>query len=141
MKFLMMVKGSTDTEAGAMPSQELVDCMMKYNEALVKAGVLLDGAGLQPTKTGMKIKFSGGRKAVLDGPFTEAREIIAGYWLIQCKTREEAFEWARRAPNPAEAGRDGEIEVRQLHEIEEIIPDEASVLKFRELERLSKERP
>lgn len=138
MKFLMMVKGNADTEAGAMPSQALIDSMLEYNAALVKAGVLLDGAGLHPTKTGMKIRFSGGKKTVLDGPFSESG-IIAGYWLIQCKSREEAFEWARRAPNPAEAGRDGEIEIRQLYETEEIIPDEASVLKFKELERLSKE--
>src|ERR1700726_4250296 len=100
MRFMMIVKASKDSEAGIMPSEELLSAMGKYNEELMKAGVLLDLAGLQPTSKGARIKFSGGKRTVIDGPFTETKELIAGYWLIQVKSREEAMEWAKRAPAP-----------------------------------------
>src|SRR6059058_4554735 len=100
MKFMMIVKASKDSEAGVMPSEELLSRMGKYNEELAKAGVLLDLAGLQPSSKGARIKFSGGKKTVIDGPFAETKELIAGYWLIQVKSREEAIEWARRIPAP-----------------------------------------
>ena len=118
MRFMMIVKASKDSEAGVMPSEELLSAMGKYNEELVKAGVLLDGAGLQPSSKGARIKFSGGKRTLIDGPFTESKELIAGYWIIQVKSREEAIEWARRAPAPHEDG-SGEIEIRQFFELED----------------------
>src|SRR5438874_13776086 len=114
MRFMMIVKANKETEAGVMPSEEILSAMGKYNEELMKAGVLLDLAGLQPTSKGARIKFSGGRPTVVDGPFTETKELIAGYWIIQVKSREEAIEWAKRAPAPH--GQEGEIEVRQFFE-------------------------
>src|SRR6059036_2600152 len=100
MKFMMIVKASKESEAGVMPTEELLSAMGKYNEELMKAGVLLDLAGLQPSSKGARIKFSGGKRTVVDGPFTETKELIAGYWIIQVKSREEALEWAKRVPNP-----------------------------------------
>jgi hypothetical protein len=97
MRFMMIVKASKDSEAGVMPSQELLSAMGKYNEELMKAGVLLDGAGLQASSKGARVKFSGGKRTVIDGPFTETKELIAGYWIIQVKSREEAIEWAKRS--------------------------------------------
>src|ERR1700726_4401301 len=99
MRFMMIVKASKDSEAGVMPSEELLSAMGKYNEELMKAGVLLDLSGLQPSSKGARVKFSsGGKRTVTDGPFTETKELIAGYWIIQLKSREEAVEWAKRAP-------------------------------------------
>src|SRR5882757_8731675 len=100
MRFMMIVKASKDSEAGVMPGQELLSAMGKYNEELMKAGVLLDVAGLQASSKGARIQFSGGKRTVVDGPFTEAKELIAGYWIIQVKSREQAIEWAKRAPAP-----------------------------------------
>src|SRR5437667_9292408 len=111
MRFMMIVKANKDSEAGIMPSQELLSAMGKYNEELMKAGVLLDGAGLQPSSKGVRIKFSGGKRTVIDGPFTETKELIAGYWIIQVKSREEAIDWAKRIPAPHEAGAESEIEI------------------------------
>jgi hypothetical protein len=125
MRFMMIVKGNKETEAGVMPSEELLAAMTKYNEELAKAGVLLDLAGLQPTSKGARIRFSGGKRTVIDGPFTEAKEIIAGYWVIQVKSRAEALEWARRVPAPHGEGQDGEIELRQLFELEDFGPSES----------------
>jgi hypothetical protein len=122
---MMIVKGNKDSEAGKMPSEELLSAMGKYNEELMKAGVLLDLSGLQPTSKGARIKFSGGKRTVIDGPFTESKELIAGYWVIQVKSREEAIEWAKRAPNPAGEGAEGEIEIRQFFEVEDFAPSEA----------------
>src|SRR2546425_973950 len=102
MRFMMIVKASKDSEAGIMPGEDLLSAMGKYNEELMKAGVLLDGAGLQPSSKGARIKFSGGKRAVVDGPFAETKELIAGYWIIQVKSREEAIEWAKRLPVPDE---------------------------------------
>src|SRR5262252_11142361 len=112
MRFMMMVRANRDTEAGVMPEEKLIAAMGKYNEELAKAGVLIDGAGLQPSSKGARIKFSGGKPTVVDGPFAETKELIAGYWLIQVNSKEEAIEWAKRCPNPFGEGAEGEIELR-----------------------------
>ncbi len=133
MRFMIIVKATKDSEAGVMPEEKLLAEMAAYHEELQKAGVLLDGSGLQPSSKGWRIKYSGGKRSVIDGPFTETKELIAGYTLIQVKSREEAMEWTRRFPNPAIGGKDGEIEVRQLFELEDFGPSEA-VDRFREME-------
>jgi hypothetical protein len=125
MRFMMIVKANKDSEAGVMPSEELLSAMGKYNEELMKAGVLLDGAGLKPTSKGARVRFSSGKPTVIDGPFTEAKELIAGYWIIQVKSREEAIEWARRAPAPHGPHQDSEIELRQFFEMDDFAPSEA----------------
>lgn len=119
MRFMMIVKASKDSEAGAMPSEELLSAMGKYNEELSKAGVLLDLAGLQPSSKGFRIKYSRDKKTVIDGPFTETKELIAGYWIIQVKSREEALEWAKRIPAPFGEGAEGEVEIRQFFELDD----------------------
>ena len=134
MRLMMMVKANKDTEAGVMPEEKLIAAMGKYNEELQKAGVLLDLSGLQPSSKGARIKFSGGKRIVIDGPFPETKELIAGYWLIQVKSKEEAIEWARRAPAPHGEGKEGEIELRQLFELEDFAPSEA-IEQARELEK------
>ena len=125
MRFMMIVKANKESEAGVMPSEELLSAMGKYNEELMKAGVLLDGAGLKPTSKGARVRFSGGKPTVIDGPFTEAKELIAGYWIIQVKSREEAIEWAKRAPAPHGPHQDSEIELRQFFEMDDFAPSEA----------------
>jgi hypothetical protein len=132
MRFMMIVKASKDSEAGVMPSEELLSAMGKYNEELMEAGVLLDAAGLQASSKGARVKFSGGKRTVIDGPFREAKELIAGYWSIQVKSRQEAIEWAKRAPNPQGPDKEGEIELRQFFEMEDFAPSEA-VDRAREL--------
>ncbi len=132
MRFMIIVKANRDTEAGIMPEEKLIAAMAKYHEELLKAGVLLDASGLQPSSKGWRIKYSGGKRTVIDGPFAEAKELIAGYTLIQVKAKEEAMEWARRFPNPAVDGKEGEIEVRQLFELDDFGPSEA-VERFRKL--------
>jgi hypothetical protein len=132
MRFMMIVKANKDSEAGVMPSEELHAAMSKYNEELMKAGVLLDLGGLKASSKGARIKFSGGKRTVVDGPFTESKELIAGYWIIQVKSREEAIEWAKRAPAPHGANQDSEIELRQFFELEDFGPSEA-VARAREL--------
>ena len=132
MRFMIIVKGNKDSEAGVMPEESLFSAMAEYHEQLARAGVLLDASGLQPTSKGFKVRYSGGRPAIVDGPFTEAKEIVAGYTLIQVKSREEAVEWARRFPAPFGEDRDGEIEVRQLFELDDFEPSEA-VDRFREM--------
>jgi hypothetical protein len=117
MRFMVIVKASNDSEAGRMPSEELLGAMAKFNEDMVKAGILLDAAGLQPSSKGARIRFSGNKRTVIDGPFAETKELIAGYWIIQVKSMAEAIEWMRRCPNPHE--QDGEIEIRQFFEIED----------------------
>jgi len=124
MKCMMIVKASKDSEAGIMPADELIAAMGKYNEELMKAGVLLDLGGLQPSSKGARVKFSGSKRTVIDGPFTETKELIAGYWIIQVKSREEAIEWARRAPSP-HPGQECEIEIRPFFELEDFAPSEA----------------
>jgi hypothetical protein len=124
MKFMMIVKASKESEAGIMPSEGLLSAMGKYNEELMKAGVLLDLAGLQASSKGARIKFSGGKRTVIDGPFAETKELIAGYWIIQVKSREEAMEWAKRVPAPQE-DQEGEIEIRQFFELDDFGQSEA----------------
>lgn len=133
MRFMIIVKASKDMEAGVMPEEKLLAEMTKYHEELAKAGLLLDASGLKPSSSGWRIQYSGSKRSVIDGPFAETREIIAGYTLIQVKSREEAMEWTRRFPNPAVDGKEGEIEVRQLFELEDFGPSEA-VENFRKLE-------
>jgi hypothetical protein len=133
MRFMMIVKATKDTEAGAMPQERLLAEMTKYHEELQKAGVLLDASGLKPSSKGWRVKYSGSKRSVIDGPFAESKELIAGYTMIQVKSREEAMEWARRFPNPAIDGKEGEIEVRQLFELEDFGPSEA-VSRFREMD-------
>jgi hypothetical protein len=132
MRFVMIVKATKDSEAGVMPTEKLIAEMAKYHEELQKAGVLLDASGLQPSSKGWRVKYAGTKRAVIDGPFAETKELIAGYTLIQVKSREEAMEWARRFPNPAVDGKEGEIEVRQLFELEDFGPSEA-VERFRDM--------
>lgn len=136
MRFMMIVKGNKDSEAGVLPSEELIAAMGKYNEEMAKAGVLLDLTGLHPTSKGALVKLSKGKARVIDGPFSEAKEVIAGYWMIQVKSKEEAIEWAKRIPAPPDAaeGDEGEIEIRQVFELEEFGPSEA-VDRARELEQ------
>jgi len=124
MRFMIIVHATKDSEAGVMPGEDLLAAMGKYNEELVKAGVMLDGAGLQPTSKGARIRFDGNRTKVTDGPFTEAKELIAGYSVLQVNSKEEAIEWARRMPNPYGEGARGEIEVRQLFELDDFEPIE-----------------
>jgi hypothetical protein len=112
MRFMVMVKANEDSEAGVMPSQELLTAMTQYNEELVKAGVLLAADGLQPSSKGKRVRFSGDKRTVVDGPFAETKELIAGFWIIQVKSIEEAVEWVKRRPNPMEG--ESEIEIRQV---------------------------
>lgn len=117
MRFMVIVKASKDSEAGKMPSEELLGAMAKYNEDMVKAGILLDAGGLQPSSKGARIRFSGDKRTVIDGPFAATKELIAGYWIIQVKSMVDAIEWMKRCPNPHEV--DGEIEIRQFFEMED----------------------
>jgi hypothetical protein len=117
MRFMVMVKANDDSEAGVMPSQEMLTEMGRYNEELVKAGVLLAGEGLHPSSKGARVRFSGKDRTVVDGPFAETKELIAGFWLIQVKSREEAIEWVKRCPNPMEG--ESEIEIRQVFEADD----------------------
>jgi len=132
MRFMIIVKATKDSEAGVRPSEELFAAMADYHEQLVKAGVLLDASGLQPTSKGWRVKYSGGKRSVVDGPFAESKELVAGYTIIQVKSREEAMEWTRRFPNPSIDGKDGEIEVRQLFELEDFGESEA-IDRFKEM--------
>jgi hypothetical protein len=131
MRFMMIVKANKDSEAGVMPSEEMIATMGRYNEELMKAGVLVDLSGLQPSSKGFRVKFSGGKRSIVDGPFAESKELIAGYWVINVKSREEALEWARKVPPPHNNG-EGEIEVRQFFELDDFAPSEA-VEQAREL--------
>ena len=117
MRFMVMVKATRDSEAGRLPSEELLTAMAKFNEDMVKAGVMLDGNGLQPSSKGARVRFSGGKRTVIDGPFTETKELVAGYWILDCRTLAEAIEWIKRCPNPHDE--DSEIEIRQLFELED----------------------
>jgi hypothetical protein len=132
MRFMILVKATKDSEAGVKPTEDLFAAMADYHEQLIKAGVLLDASGLQPSSKGWRVKYSGGKRTVIDGHFTEAKELVAGYTIIQVKSREEAMEWARRFPNPSIDGKDGEIEVRQMFELEDFGESEA-IDRFREM--------
>lgn len=118
MRFMVMVKATAASEAGVMPSERLLAEMGRYNEELANAGVLLAGEGLHPSSRGARVRFSGSRRTVVDGPFAETKELVAGFWLIQVKSLEEAIEWVRRCPNPFEEG-ESEIEIRQVFEAED----------------------
>ena len=123
MRFMILVKATRDSEAGKQPPESLFAEMAAYHEALAKAGVLLDGSGLHPSSKGWRIRYSGDKRTIVDGPFAETKELIAGYTLIQTKTREEALEWARRFPNPTIDHAECEIEVRQLFDLEDFEPN------------------
>jgi len=120
MRFMMIVKATPETEAGVLPTEEQLAEMARYNEELARAGVLLAGEGLQPSSKGARVRYEGNRRTVIDGPFTETKELIAGFWLIQARSKEEAIEWARRVPF-----QDGEVEVRQVFELEDFGQSEA----------------
>jgi len=132
MRFMIIVKATKDSEAGVMPEEQLFADMAAYHEGLAKAGMLLDGSGLQPSAKGWRIKYSGGKRTVVDGPFAETKELVAGYTLIQAKSREEALEWTKRFPNPAGDGKACEIEVRQLFELEDFGTSE-TLERFRDI--------
>ena len=117
MRFMVIIKATKDSEAGIMPSEQLLTEMGKFNEELVKAGVMLAGEGLQPSSKGARVRFSGSKRTVIDGPFAETKELVAGYWILQCKSLAECVEWIKRCPNPHEE--DSEIEIRQLFELED----------------------
>ena len=134
MRFMIIVKANKDSEAGVMPEEKLIAEMATYHEELAKAGALLDASGLQASSKGWRVKYSGAKRTVIDGPFAETKELIAGYTLIQAKSREEALEWTKRFPNPSIDGKQGEIEVRQLFELDDFGPSE-QVERFRELEK------
>src|SRR4051812_18540646 len=120
MRFMMIVKATKDSEAGVMPSNELISAMTKYNEQLINAGVMMDGGGLQPSSKGARIRFNGSQRTIIDGPFAETKELISGYWIIRVNSREEAIEWAKRSPF-----QEGELELRQFFEMEDFAPSDA----------------
>jgi hypothetical protein len=138
MRFMLIVKADANSEAGIMPSKELLTEMGKYNEELVKAGVLLAGEGLHPSSKGARVKFSGSTRTVADGPFAETKELVAGFWLIEVKSKEEAIEWVKRCPNPMEG--ESEIEIRQVFEAEDFGAEFTPELRQQE-ERLRAEVP
>src|SRR5437773_9137768 len=117
MRFMIMVKASKDSEAGVMPDEKLLAAMGKFNEEVVKAGVMLAGEGLHPSSKGVRVRFSGGKRTVIDGPFAETKELIAGFWIWQVKSKEEAIEWVKRCPNPH--NEETEVEIRQVFEAED----------------------
>ncbi len=133
MRFMIIVKATKDSEAGVMPSKQLLTEMGKFNEELVKAGVMLAGEGLHPTSKGARVRFSGAKRTVIDGPFAETKELIAGFWLWQVKSKEEAIEWVKRCPNPH--NEETEIEIRQVFEAEDFGPEFTPELREQE-ERL-----
>ena len=128
MRFMVLIKANAKSEAGEMPSEELLRAMGRYNEELVKAGVMLAGEGLHPSSRGARVRFQGDRRSVIDGPFTETKELLAGFWLIQVKSKEEAIEWVKRVPFAGEA----EIEIRQVFESEDFGPEFTPELRAQE---------
>ncbi|OJH39976.1 YciI family protein [Cystobacter ferrugineus] len=142
MRFMILIKATKDSETGVLPSTELLSAMGKYNEELVKAGVLLAGEGLHPSAKGARVKFSGGKRTVVDGPFAETKELIAGFWLWQVKSKEEAIEWVKRCPDPM-PGTESEIEIRQVFESEDFAPNDPTgelMEKERQLRELSESK-
>ncbi|HUQ99639.1 MAG TPA: YciI family protein [Gemmatimonadaceae bacterium] len=131
MRFMVMVKASKDSEAGVMPTEQDFAEMGKFNEELVKAGVMLAGEGLQPSSKGARVRFSGSKRTVIDGPFAETKELVAGFWILQCKSKEECVEWIKRCPNPM-PGQESEIEIRRIFEAEDF--GEAFTPELREQE-------
>jgi hypothetical protein len=133
MRFMILVKATPKSEAGAMPEEAMIAAMASYHEELAKAGVLLDASGLQPSSKAWRIRYDGAKRTVVDGPFAESKELVAGYTMIQVRSREEALEWTRRFPNPVGEGQPAEIEVRPLFELDDFEPS-PSVERFREME-------
>jgi hypothetical protein len=136
MRFMVIVKASKESEAGVMPSEQLLTDMGKFNEELVKAGIMLAGEGLHPSSKGSRVKFSGTKRTVVDGPFTETKELVAGYWMWKCKSLAEAIDWVKRCPNPMSS--DSEIEIRQVFEAEDFGAEFTPELREQE-QRLMKE--
>jgi len=136
MRFLILIKATKDSEAGVMPSQQLLTEMGKFNEELVKAGVMLAGEGLQPSSKGARVRFSGDKRTVIDGPFAETKELLAGFWIWQVKSKEEAVEWVKRCPNPH--NEETEVEIRQIFEAEDFGAEFTPELRAQE-ERLRAE--
>ena len=134
MRFMIFVKASADSEAGILPSEELMTAMGNFNEELAKAGILIDCDGLQPSSKGARVRFSGDQRTVIDGPFAETKELIAGYWLWEVKSKQEAIDWVKRCPNPM-PGTDAEIEIRQVYEAEDFGAEFSPALREQE-ERL-----
>lgn len=134
MRYMIIVKATADSEAGVMPPDSLLAEMAAFHERLAHAGVLLDASGLKPSANGWRVRYDGGKRSVIDGPFTESKELIAGYTLIQAASREEAMEWTQRFPNPAIDGGQSEIEVRPLFELDDFAPSDA-IGRFRKLEQ------
>jgi hypothetical protein len=132
MRFMIIVKATKDSEAGVMPSEQLLTEMGKFNEELIKAGVMLAGDGLHSSSKGARVQFSGNKRTVFDGPFAETKELIAGYWVWQVNSKEEAIEWVKRCPNPAGDDKEGEIEIRQLFEAEDFGPEFTPELREQE---------
>ena len=122
MRFMIIVKASTDSEAGVLPSEELMTAMGNYNEELAKAGILVEADGLHPSSKGARVRFSGDKRTVTDGPFIETKELVAGYWIWDVKSKEEAIEWVKRCPNPM-PGTDSDIEIRQIFSAEDFGPE------------------
>ena len=137
MRYMIIVKATRDSEGGVMPGEALLTQMAAYHEELQKAGVLRDGSGLHPSSKGWRIKYSGEKRTVVDGPFTETKELVAGYTIIEVKSREEALRWTRRFPNPSIDGGEAEIEVRQFFELEDFGSGE-TIERFRKIENLTK---
>jgi hypothetical protein len=125
MRFMMIVKASNDSEAGKLPSEELLAAMDKYNKELMNAGILVDLAGLHPSSKGVRVRFADGKTTVIDGPFAETKELIGGYWIIRVNSRDEAIAWARRIPPPNGPDQACEVELRQFFELEDFLPSEA----------------
>lgn len=138
MRFMIIIKATKDSEAGVMPNTQLLTEMGKFNEELVNAGMMVAGDGLQPSSKGARVKFSGNRRTVVDGPFAETKELVAGYWLWQCKSKEEAIAWAKRCPNPAGMDKEGELEIRQVFEADDFGAEFTPELRAQE-ERLREE--
>ena len=136
MRFMIIIKATPTSEAGAMPDQKLLEAMGKFNEELVAAGIMLAGEGLQPSSKGARVRFSGDKRTVLDGPFSETKELIAGFWIWQCKSIEEALAWVKRCPNPF--NEESEIEIRQVFELEDFGSEVSPELRASE-ERLRAE--
>lgn len=132
MRFMVLVKANKDSEAGIMPSEEMLGAMAKFNEEMVKAGIMRDGNGLQPSSKGARIRFDRDKRTLIDGPFTETKELIAGYWIIEVKSKEEAIEWMMRVPNPQNHG--GEFEIRQMFELADF-GESPAIEHHRELEQ------
>jgi len=142
MRFMVMVKATKDSEAGVMPSEQLLREMGEYNEQLVKAGVMVAGEGLHPSSKGVRVRFSGKNRTVMDGPFAETKELVAGFWLMQVRSKEEVIEWVRRCPNPHEG--ESEIEIRQVFEAEdfgEALTPELRAQEERIREQAQKQNP